>query len=286
MCQWTFKKLHKYDRETLDRLIFRHPYQFFILRPKMTLKRLRLVRSTATLFRILQMPASIRNFLMITSLLCFLVGSLCAEEKSPLLEGEWIHLASAPENHLRGYYSDKYSPPNWSQEGTCFNLDSDGFGSDLMTKEVFSDFELEFDWKLESGGNSGVLFAIQPGQMYSFMTGLEIQLLDDANHPDGKSELTGLGALYGLSAPFAEQKKEALVEGFNTSRLIVKDGRVKFYLNEILIADHLLGEDLLAKIERSKFKKISSFYKKSFGHILFQDHGGKASFCNIKIRRL
>ena len=232
------------------------------------------------------MLASFYRFFMIIFLNGLLTGSLHADEKIPSTEGEWINLKNDPVAHLRGYYSGSFPPPNWSQSGACFNLDSDGFGSDLMTKEVFSDFEMEFDWKLESGGNSGVLFAIQPGQTYSYMTGLEIQLLDDANHPDGKSDLTSLGALYGLSASFAEKKKEARVDGLNRSRLIVKNGRAKLYLNDILIADHSLGDDLLARIEQSKFKKIESFYKKSSGHILFQDHGGKVSFCNVRIRRL
>lgn len=226
------------------------------------------------------MPAFFSKILVISLLSGLFTGNLHAEEN------EWTYLTKDPQNHLRGYYSDSYPVHNWSLNGSCFNLNSDSFGSDLMTKETFNDFELEFDWKLEAGGNSGVLFAIQPEAMYSYMTGPEIQLLDDARHPDGKTQLTSLGALYGLSVPLLEKKKEALLEGFNRGHLVVKEGRAKFYLNDVLIADHSLGEDLQATIGKSKFKKMKDFYKKSSGHVLFQDHGGKASFCNARIRRL
>ena len=36
---------------------------------------------------------------------------------------------------------------------------TDGF-QDIRTKETFSDFDLEFDWKLLKGGNSGVKYLI------------------------------------------------------------------------------------------------------------------------------
>ena len=202
-------------------------------------------------------------------------------------DGEWIEFEKAPQDLLRGHEEDTFPPAGWSQEKACFNLDSYGFGSDLMTKEIFREFELEFDWMLEEGGNSGVFFAIQTGEPYSYMTGLEIQLLDDAHHPDGMSELTSLGALYGLSAPLPNGKKNLKLQKMNSSRLIVKDGRARFFVNQVLIGDYSLNdEEMKAKISESKFKEMKNFYKKDSGHILFQDHGGKASFCNIRMRPL
>jgi hypothetical protein len=212
---------------------------------------------------------------------------ICSVSFRPLHAGEWIRFESNPTKYLRGYDTSTFPPANWSQDGSCFKLDSHGFGSDLMTKEVFSEFELEFDWKVERGGNSGVLFWVQTGEVYSYMTGLEIQLLDDAHHPDGRSSMTSLGSLYGLSAPMSAPKEKLYREGMNFSRIVVKDQRARFYLNQALIADHSLAqEELQAIIKKSKFNEIESFYKKNSGHILFQDHGGKVSYCNIRIRPL
>lgn len=152
------------------------------------------------------------------------------------------------ESDFRGYYSEDF-PDSWKRKGGCYHLDSYGFGADLMTKRKFIAFELEFEWSLEKGGNSGILFAVQEGEYYSYLSGLEIQLLDDSNHPDGKFGLTGLGALYGLSAPNLIAKKELKMEKLNRSLLIVKNGQVKFYVNDTLIAEHSLKDhDLQAEI--------------------------------------
>lgn len=198
----------------------------------------------------------------------------------------WTYFDKNPEL-LRSYYTESFPSSSWSLKNGCFNLNSSSFGSDLMTKHTYKDFELEFEWKLEKGGNSGVFFAVQTGDYYSFMTGPEIQLLDDESHPDGKNEITSLGSLYGLSAPLKGSKDHIKTNEINSSRLIVKDDEVLFYINEHLISQHSLkSEDINEKISKSKFREMNNFYKKPMGHILFQDHGGKASFCNIRIRSL
>jgi hypothetical protein len=186
---------------------------------------------------------------------------------------------------FRSYYSEAF-PESWKKEGGCYVLDSLGFGSDLMTKKTYSEFELEFEWSIEKGGNSGVLFAVQEGEYYSYLTGLEIQLLDDLNHPDGISDITSLGALYGLSSPNAAAKRELRIKKINQSLLIVEKESVKFYVNGVLIAKHQLDQTLMDEIKGSKFSDFKNFYKNPRGHIVFQDHGGKTSICNVRIREL
>jgi hypothetical protein len=211
-----------------------------------------------------------------------LIGSVYAHAN-----GQWIYFESNPHELLRSYYNDSFPSSTWSINDNCFNLNSSGFGSDLMTKKIFKEFELEFDWKLEKGGNSGLIFAVQTGDYYSYMSGPEIQLLDDENHPDGKSEIKSLGSLYGLSAPLEGSKKEVNYNKTNSGRLIVKNDEVLFYVNDLLISYHSLKDDeMKEKIAQSKFKDMKNFYKKPYGHVLFQDHGGKASFCNIRIREI
>src|SRR5262245_16424540 len=66
-------------------------------------------------------------------------------------------------------------------------------GGDIMTREQFASFELAIDWKLEPGGNSGIMYRVSEDEEYPFWTGPEYQLLDDERHPDGKSRLTSAG---------------------------------------------------------------------------------------------
>ena len=74
---------------------------------------------------------------------------------------------------------------------------------DLATKESFKDFDLELEWKVSPGGNSGVMFDVAETASPSYHTGPEMQVLDDGGHPDGKNPKTSAGSLYALVAPVA-----------------------------------------------------------------------------------
>ncbi len=202
-------------------------------------------------------------------------------------DSPWIDLHAESVRHLRGYVSEAFPPPTWRATPNCFVLNSDGFGSDLMTRETFEDFELEFHYRLSEGGNSGVLFAVQTDGYYSFMSGPEVQLLDDARHPDGKDPLTSLGALYGLVAPSATAKARLRLGDWNEARLSVYRGQLRFAVNGILLNESSLAPDAMSsRIAKSKFKNWAGFYKTPRGHILFQDHGGTSEFCDVRLRAL
>jgi hypothetical protein len=214
-------------------------------------------------------------------------GILSGPVNSVVAPSEWEDFSKQPSAHLRGYKEELFPPPSWALQNGCFQLDSTGFGSDLMTRSTYENFELEFDWKFVPGGNSGIIFAVQPGYEYSYLTGPEVQLLDDAKHPDGKKAITSLGALYGLTEPDAEAKKKLALKEFSKCRLIVNGNELKFYVNDVLVSDLSLDPKVLdAKIAGSKFKNMKNFYKQRSGHIVFQDHGGKTEFCRVRIRRL
>ena len=53
------------------------------------------------------------------------------------------------------------------------------------------DFEFSVDWKISSGGNSGIIYrTVEDKFDFPWQTGPEMQILDDAKHADGKSILT------------------------------------------------------------------------------------------------
>ena len=61
-------------------------------------------------------------------------------------------------------------------------------GGDIITREKFSDFELQLDFKITPGANSGIKIFVDPelNKGDGSSIGPEFQILDDAKHPDAK----------------------------------------------------------------------------------------------------
>ncbi|MGO4863293.1 3-keto-disaccharide hydrolase, partial [Campylobacter jejuni] len=61
-------------------------------------------------------------------------------------------------------------------------------GDDLVTANRYGAFELTLDWKVARGGNSGVLYLARnvAGAPLLYQSGLEMQVLDNAGHSDGR----------------------------------------------------------------------------------------------------
>lgn len=158
-------------------------------------------------------------------------------------------------------------------------------GGNLMTKELFDNFELELEWKVSPGSNSGILFRVDPASERPPFSGPEIQILDDSRHKDGKKGLTSSGSLYALYAPSKPAVKP--VGEWNKMRLRVQGNRVQNWLNGELVVDAEIGSaDWNQRVAASKFAKSPQFARASSGVILLQDHGNPVWFRNIRIRRL
>ena len=48
---------------------------------------------------------------------------------------------------------------------------------DLITEQQYSDFELQLEWKVEPGGNSGIFSRADESERYIFLTAPEMQIL-------------------------------------------------------------------------------------------------------------
>ena len=91
----------------------------------------------------------------------------------------------------RGYKSPAF-PAGWRiVDGV---LTKSGSVGDLVSKDQFGNFELALDWNLAAGGNAGIFYRGTEEYDHIYWSAPEYQLLDDANHPDGKSRLTSAGA--------------------------------------------------------------------------------------------
>ena len=158
-------------------------------------------------------------------------------------------------------------------------------GGNLATKELYGDFELELEWRISPGGNSGVLFRVDPKAARIPFSGPEIQVLDNSKAKDGGNPLTAAGALYALYAPSRSVAKPA--GQWNTLRLRVQGPRVQSWLNGVQVIDAEIGSaDWNERVARSKFAKSPEFAKSARGVIVLQDHGNPVWFRNIRVRRL
>ncbi len=187
-------------------------------------------------------------------------------------------------DHFRGYDQVAFPADRWVVEGDTLRA-VPGAGIDLITRDTYVDFELEFEWRVAPGGNSGVIYRVLETPAPAWMTGPEYQVLDDTAHPDGLRPETSAGALYDLLAP-ADKRLEPVGE-FNTGRIVVREGRVEHWLNGALVVAYGWGDPAMrAVIGASKFADADGFMRQPSGHIVLQHHGEEAWFRAVRIRKL
>ncbi len=184
----------------------------------------------------------------------------------------------------RGFKSESL-PPGWQvKDGALTRVAQAG---DIVTDAVFKDFELTLEWKVAEGGNSGIFYRVSeaPELEYVWESGPEMQVLDDARHPDGAKPETSAGACYGLyPAPRGIVRPAGQ---WNQVRILVQGKRVEHWLNGTRIVEYELGSpDWEARVRKSKFASMPRYGREPAGHIALQDHGDWVAYRNIKIRVL
>jgi len=182
----------------------------------------------------------------------------------------------------RGFRTDTV-PDGWQVvEGALTRV---GAGGDIITTEQFANFELELEWNVAPGGNSGIMFRVTEDSDATYKSGPEMQVLDDAAHRDGQSRLTAAGANYGLDAAPAGVVKPA--GEWNAVRLVVNGAHVEHWLNGVKVVEYELWTPAWeAKVAATKFAQWPGYGRARAGHIALQDHGDRVAYRNIRIRVL
>lgn len=197
-------------------------------------------------------------------------------------EGKWTDLFATGDFSQWTTLKGEVISDVWEVNGdgvVHFKGRAEGASENIVTKEVYDSFELEFEFKLSEGGNSGVKYRTKNG------LGLEYQVLDDAKHADGQIPSHRSGSIYDLvAAPDSKSMKP--VGEWNQGRIVAKGNSIEHYLNGELVAKVEMGSaDWTERFEASKYKKYADFAA-SAGPILLQDHKDEVWFRNVRVRKI
>ena len=161
-------------------------------------------------------------------------------------------------------------------------------GGDLVTDQAYTHFHLQLEWKISPGGNSGILFFVQdePKQYeHTWMTGPEVQLLDNAGHADAMIPKRRAGDLYDLISCSQEAAKSA--GEWNRTNIVCDHGNLVIQLNGVNVISTTLWDAVWReRIAGSKFRDIPAFGTFRSGHIVLQDHGDEVRFRHIQLQEL
>jgi Domain of Unknown Function (DUF1080) len=187
---------------------------------------------------------------------------------------------------FRGYKQTGFPTKGWEMTDGTLHVKAGGGAGDLVTREQFKDFELEFQWKVSPGANSGVMYRVSEAFDAPWNTGPEYQVLDDSRHGDGKNPKTSAGALYALVAANSAKALKPVGE-WNSARIVLRGSQLEHWLNgQKVVAVDLASPAARELIAQSKFKSLPKFAQEASGYICFQDHGDDVWFRDIRIRKL
>ncbi len=214
-------------------------------------------------------------------------------ESMPVPDQSWTTLFDGKSfDGWHGYLKDSV-PAEWTiKDGAMVftpTPNREHGANDIASDQEFTNFILSLKWKISEGGNSGIFWGVQENEKFAvpYLTGPEIQILDDDKHPDGKKETHRAGSLYDMIAP--RQKTVKPVGEWNTCVIKIdhKSNTGQVWLNKVLIVEFPVhGEEWENLVHQSKFKNWEHFGVNQTGKIALQDHGNQVSFKDIKIKEL
>lgn len=171
----------------------------------------------------------------------------------------------------------------WQASGGELALTAAG-GGDIISVAAYDEFELELEWRLPPGGNSGLFYrAVDAEPVWA--RAVEYQLLDDREAEDRIIPSHRAGAVYDLIAPSRDVLRA--INEYNQARIVACGPRVEHWLNGVQIAIYDLdSDDWKRRVAASKFAGHADFAKARRGHLALQDHGNAVYLRGMRIRAL
>jgi hypothetical protein len=239
-----------------------------------------------------------KHFFTIFATACFIISIFCfcngpKIQHNQLSEQEkkegWILLFDGNSTVGWHLYNGGAMNSHWlakNGELSC-NTDYHLEHRDIISDKEFQNFDLSFEWKISTGGNSGVFIDVQERNDIptTWASGPEYQLLEVSNH-DYAEPNKRTGCMFGFAPPLNPAYQNPAGQ-WNQSRIKQVNGQVEFYLNGVLTAREDLGSKTWQdSVSHSNFKRFPEFGKHTKGHIGLQYWLKGVSFRDIKIREL
>lgn len=184
-------------------------------------------------------------------------------------------------DNWRGYRKETFPKTGWKIQDGCLVKVAKERGGDIITKEQFENYELQWEWKIPPRANNGVKYFVteqRPGA-----PGHEYQMIDDSILRNRK-QMTA--SFYDVLPP-KDHAPVKLAPEWNVSKIVVKGNHVEHWLNGEKVLEYECGSpEVMKAIENSKFRTAKGFCEKIKGHIMLTDHSDECWFRNIKIRVL
>ena len=211
------------------------------------------------------------------------INALTEEEK----KAGWKLLFNGRD--LEGWHNFKTNSirPGWQVKDGALTCADPHDAGDLCTKDQYDWFELQLDYNISEGGNSGIMYHVTDQGRTAWATGPEVQLEDNAKAADPQR----CGWLYALYQPPIDPKTDKPLDAtkpagqWNHIRLLITPEKCEHEINGVKYFDYILGsEDFSQRVARSKFSRMPLFAKSNTGYLALQGDHGQVSFRNIKIR--
>lgn len=158
--------------------------------------------------------------------------------------------------------------------------------ADLLTVDQYENFDLEFEWKVAPGDNSGVIYRATEEFDQPYLSGPEYQVIDDKNYSGGLTVTQTSASNYDMHAA-PEDKKINPPGEWNSGRIVANGNHIEHWLNDVKVVEYEINSDDWKKRRAgSKWKDAKGYGIASKGHIDLQDHGGEVWYRNIRIKIL
>jgi hypothetical protein len=238
-----------------------------------------------------------RNLLLLALITSLAVFQGCKKQENRLTDQEkaegWTLLFDG--KSLEGWRDFKgdssVSTAPWKVEKGM--LTSLGKGSDstgyIVTKKEYENFIVDFDWKIDEGGNSGFLYHVveRPEYKVPYVTGPEYQLIDDIGFKDPIEDWQKVGADYAMYVGDSTKRDVRKAGTWNNSRIVFDNGKVEHWLNgQKILEFEAWTDDWFARKESGKWEFAPEYGLARSGRIALQDHGSRIWFKNMKIKEL
>ncbi len=199
---------------------------------------------------------------------------------------EWITLFDGTSMDQWRGYQQEVMPAGWVMTDGAMFASTPGAGMDIVTRDTFTNFELELEWKVAAGGNSGIMWHVdESAGEHPWETGPEYQLLDDAAFNDGVIGKNSAASNYDVQPPSESVNKPA--GEWNKTRIVVDANWVEHWLNDVKVVEYEKGSEAhAAAVANSKWVNYPLYGTTSTGHISFQGDHGEVWFKNIRVRRI